>query len=252
MPSNQEPAILQSPPERARSCRLFRQNSVWVVGEPFPSKYREQLIAVKRKYGFDSALAAARDVAFQSIEVAVFPTVVLLERERLFPAARIRRLVLASSRLGVVMLAIVTLSCFEQPFTTIAVQSQSSPVYPCRIVLIDSVFIRIRKAVRTVVVAASVATGLLGLLDCLPAGITVEGATPLKGSVYRAPLCAPVNARRCRTSGKKRGVAPSTFSPSRAARSPPGEKGPRRAQPRMPLLLRTWETPVPCGFPGKA
>ena len=63
---------------------------------------------------------------------------------------------------------------------------------------------------------------------------------------------SPFTPPRCRTSGQKRGVAPSTFSPSRAARSPPGGRGPRRAQPRLPLLSRTRETPVPCGFSGKA
>ena len=73
-------------------------------------------------------------------------------------------------------------------------------------------------------------------VNSLPAGITVEGATPLKGSVYRAPLCAPVNARRCRTSGKKRGVAPSTSTPLVRRAAAPGEGG--RARRSLASLCR--------------
>ena len=55
-------------------------------------------------------------------------------------------------------------------------------------------------------------------LEAFPPGITVEGATPEKGrgdgEFWRAPSPPP----RCRASEKKQGVAPSTSSPSRAAR----------------------------------
>ena len=82
----------------------------------------------------------------------------------------------------------------------------------------------------------------------------MEGATPLKGSVYRAPLCAPVNARRCRTSGQKRGVAPSTISPSRAAPRRAVRGGDNARRRRTTLYRRGFGESVPnrvqCGFPG--
>ena len=68
----------------------------------------------------------------------------------------------------------------------------------------------------------------------LPPGITVEGATPW-GEVYRAPLCAPVNLPPSRTSGGKRGVAPSTITRlvRRAGRGgdTPAAGPPRLSQP---------------------
>ena len=79
---------------------------------------------------------------------------------------------------------------------------------------------------------------------------------PPEGSVYRAPPCAPVNARRCRTSGKKRGVAPSTITPYRAARRR-AWRG-RDARGRRPTTLyrrglgESVPTHVRCGFPGIA
>ena len=89
-----------------------------------------------------------------------------------------------------------------------------------------------------------------------PPGITVEGATPEKGrgggGFWRAPPPPP----RCRTSGKKQGVAPSTSSPPCVA--------PRRAvrggghaipAPRCALPHRIRESVpnhVQCGFPGTA
>ena len=44
----------------------------------------------------------------------------------------------------------------------------------------------------------------------LPAGITVEGATPQRGGVSGGPKGGPLTPARWRTSGQKRGVAPST------------------------------------------
>ena len=85
-----------------------------------------------------------------------------------------------------------------------------------------------------------------------PPGITVEGATPTGEGRWCDHWGAPPPPARWRTSVKKQGVAPSTIPPSRAARSPPGERGSRQAQPRLPLLSRTRETSVPCGFSGKA
>ena len=61
---------------------------------------------------------------------------------------------------------------------------------------------------------------------------------------YRSPV-------PCRTRGGKEGGRSLHFPP-RAARSPPGGRGPRGARPGLPLLLRTRKTPVPCGFPGNA
>ena len=65
-------------------------------------------------------------------------------------------------------------------------------------------------------------------LEAFPPGITVEGATP-NGRVDRAPLYAPVNTPRCRTSGKKRGVAPSTSPPPVRRHDAPCEAGTRGA-----------------------
>ena len=87
-----------------------------------------------------------------------------------------------------------------------------------------------------------------------PPGITVEGATPEKGrgggGFWRAPPPPP----RCRTSGKKQGVAPSTSSPSRVAPRR-GVRGGGHAMPAPHGALphRMWQS-VPnrfqCGFPG--
>ena len=77
-------------------------------------------------------------------------------------------------------------------------------------------------------------------------------APPLKGSVYRAPLCAPVNTRRCRTSGQKGGALP---PPSPVSCGAPGEAGTRGAQLRYVCRRGRGEsvpTRVQYGFPGKA
>ena len=79
------------------------------------------------------------------------------------------------------------------------------------------------------------------------------GSDPQKGSVYRAPLCAPVNARRCRTSGQKRGVAPSTNTPSRAARRRAGRGEDARGAARQALSQRRRgirANPLPLRIPG--
>ena len=62
------------------------------------------------------------------------------------------------------------------------------------------------------------------------------GSDPPEGSVYRAPPCAPVNARRCRSSGQKGGGAPSAFFPPVRRADAPGT---REAQPRFALSQPT-------------
>ena len=47
------------------------------------------------------------------------------------------------------------------------------------------------------------------------------------------PLCAPVNAGRCRTSVQKGGGAPSTSTPLVRRTDAPGEDGARGAQPSL-------------------
>ncbi len=66
----------------------------------------------------------------------------------------------------------------------------------------------------------------------LPAGITVEGATPTGEGRWCDHSGAPPTPARCRTSGKKQGVAPSTSSPSCAAPRRAGDT-PCAAQPRL-------------------
>ena len=87
-----------------------------------------------------------------------------------------------------------------------------------------------------------------------PPGITVEGATPEKGWGGGGFWRAPPPPARCRTSGEKGGVAPSTSSPSRVA--------PRRAvrggghampEPHGALPHRIWAirvNPRPMRIPG--
>ncbi len=89
-----------------------------------------------------------------------------------------------------------------------------------------------------------------------PPGITVEGATPEKGrgggGFWRAPPPPP----RCRTSGKKQGVAPSTSSPPVWRHDPACEGVDTRC--RRPTGLypigfgQSVPTRVQCGFPGTA
>ena len=94
---------------------------------------------------------------------------------------------------------------------------------------------------------------LPGRLDGLPAGITVEGATPDGEGRWCDHSGAPPPPARWRTSAEKQGVAPSTNSPYRAAR----RVRRRTRRPRPTALFRrglgeSVPTHVQCGFPGKA
>ena len=64
----------------------------------------------------------------------------------------------------------------------------------------------------------------------LPAGITVEGATPKRGGVNGGPKGGPLTPPRCRTSGLKRGGRSLHFLPLPCGA--PGEARTRRAPPR--------------------
>ena len=56
---------------------------------------------------------------------------------------------------------------------------------------------------------------------------------------------------RAAREGAKRGVAPSTIPALVRHAVAPYERGPRGQRPRLPLLLRTRETPSHAGFPEK-
>ena len=73
----------------------------------------------------------------------------------------------------------------------------------------------------------------------LPAGITVEGATPRGEGRWCDHSGAPPSPARWRTSAEKTGVAPSTFSPPVRRADAPGEAGTRGAAPRCALPHRT-------------
>ena len=72
-----------------------------------------------------------------------------------------------------------------------------------------------------------------------PPGITVEGATPRKGEGKGVVLAVTLYPPRCRTSGKNRGVAPSTGTPLVRRAAAPGGRGTREAQPRIAFSQRT-------------
>ena len=55
---------------------------------------------------------------------------------------------------------------------------------------------------------------------------------------------SPFTPPRCRTSGQKRGVAPTTFSPLVRRADAPGEGGTREAPPRFAFSHRTREIRV--------
>ena len=97
---------------------------------------------------------------------------------------------------------------------------------------------------------------LLSRLGSLPAGITVEGATPPRGGVSGGPKGGPLTPPRWRTSAEKGGVAPSTSSPSRAAPRRAVRGGDARGRRRTTLYPRGFGESVPtrfqCGFPGTA
>ena len=82
----------------------------------------------------------------------------------------------------------------------------------------------------------------------------MEGATPAGEGRWCDHSGAPPPPARCRTSGKKQGVAPSTSSPSRAApRSAVRGGGHAMRAPHGALPHRMWQsvpTHVQCGFPG--
>ncbi len=87
-----------------------------------------------------------------------------------------------------------------------------------------------------------------------PPGITVEGATPAGEGRWCDHRGAPPPPARCRTSGQKGGVAPSTSSPSCAAPRRGVRGGDTRC--RRPTGLypigcgQSVPTHVQCGFPG--
>ena len=87
-------------------------------------------------------------------------------------------------------------------------------------------------------------SGLLAGSMAFPPGITVEGATPLKGRVKVSFCVSPFTPARCRTSGQKRGVAPSTSTPLVRRAAAPGGRGTREAQPRIASSQRTREIRV--------
>ena len=70
---------------------------------------------------------------------------------------------------------------------TIALRSRPSPVYLFLCVVIAGVVIRICVTVGTVAVSDSVATGALGRLASLPAGIILTGATPISANLFFTP-----------------------------------------------------------------
>ena len=82
------------------------------------------------------------------------------------------------------------------------------------------------------------------------------GKRPPEGRVNRELRSETANPPRCRTSGQKRGVAPSTIPPSRAARRRAGRGGDRRGRRPTALYRRGLGESVPtrvrCGFPGIA
>ena len=79
---------------------------------------------------------------------------------------------------------------------------------------------------------------------------------PRRGGVSGGPKGGPLTPPRCRTSGQKGGVAPSTSSPSRVAPRRGVRGGDTRC--RRPTGLypigfgQSVPTPVQCGFPGTA
>ena len=89
-----------------------------------------------------------------------------------------------------------------------------------------------------------------------PPGINVEGATPAGEGRWCDHRGAPPPPARCRTSGQKGGVAPSTSSPTRAAPRRGVRAGDTRC--RRPTGLypigfgQSVPTHVQCGFPGTA
>ena len=78
----------------------------------------------------------------------------------------------------------------------------------------------------------------------LPAGITVEGATPRGEGRWCELTGAPTPPPRWRTSVQKRGVAPSTITPYRAARRRAGRGGDTRGG--APLRFTAEDSRNPC------
>ena len=68
---------------------------------------------------------------------------------------------------------------------------------------------------------------LLSRLGSLPAGITVEGATPPRGGVNGGPKGGPFTPPRCRTSGEKGGALPPLPPPPVRRHDAPCEAGTR-------------------------
>ena len=110
---------------------------------------------------------------------------------------------------------------------TIALQSRPSPVHPYCGVVIAGVFIHIGVAVGTVAVPDRAATGVLGRLGSLPAGIIWTGATLRVGTTL-VKIVAPAVPIQ---GSKEGGSLPSTSEISeRASPVSPGRRRPKRSR----------------------
>ena len=102
--------------------------------------------------------------------------------------------------------------------------------------------------------SAVLRVGFLADSTAFPQG-SIWRERPPKGECYRAPLCAPVNARRCRTSGQKRGSLPPPTPRLVRRAGALGEARTRGVRPAR-LCRRGGGESVPtrfrCGFPAKA
>ena len=89
-------------------------------------------------------------------------------------------------------------------------------------------------------------------VSAFPQGSLWRERPPFKGRVKVSFCLSPFTPTRCRTSGQKGGVAPSTSTPLVRRAVTPGEGGTREAQPRfdrsqrmremliVPRLARCW------------
>ena len=84
-------------------------------------------------------------------------------------------------------------------------------------------------------------------ISAFPQGSLWRERPPFKGRVKVSFCVSPFTPTQCRTSGQKRGVAPSTSTPLVRRAVAPGEGGTREAQPRFALSHGTREIRViPC------
>ena len=75
-------------------------------------------------------------------------------------------------------------------------------------------------------------------ISAFPQGSLWRERPPFKGRVKVSFCVSPFTPTRCRTSGQKRGVAPSTIPPSVRRADAPGKAGTRGAAPRFALSQR--------------